>query len=101
MKRQYIFGTMLSIALAAGVAAQEPAVGARPSAQSGSDSPQTVTMTGCLQSASAAGSASSTGTGSTTAGTAGTATSGTASAGATRSGGYILTNAAMASAAGA
>jgi hypothetical protein len=63
MKRQIIFGTMLSAALAVGVAAQQPpsAPGQPPStpstssSQSQSDSAKTVTMTGCLQAASSSG----------------------------------------------
>ena len=55
MKRQLMFGTMLSAALAVGVGAQQP-----PAAGSGSTAPQTpserpapppqaMTVTGCLQ----------------------------------------------------
>lgn len=62
MKRQIIFGTMLSAALAVGVGAQQPpsappaqtpSTPARESQQS--DSAKTVTMTGCLQAASSSG----------------------------------------------
>src|SRR5688500_3924023 len=64
MKRQIIFGTMLSAALAVGVAAQQPPAApaqtpstpspsARESQQS--DSAKTVTMAGCLQAASSSG----------------------------------------------
>ena len=64
MKRQIIFGTMLSAALAVGVGAQEPpatpaqtpstpSTSSRESQQS--DSAKTVTMSGCLQAASSSG----------------------------------------------
>jgi hypothetical protein len=63
MKRQFIFGTMLSAALAMGVSAQQPDQDRARSGQSQSD--RTVTVTGCLQPASRPGSAGAT-TGDTT-----------------------------------
>src|SRR5215203_5497995 len=105
MKRQFIFGTMLSAALAVGVGAQQPTTGSGStgSGQSGSGSSstrsssgaqsqstgQTMTVTGCLQAAngSTSGSPSAGGAGSSTAGGAGS----TASSGSSRSGGFILT----------
>src|SRR6185436_13018936 len=98
MKRQMIFGTMLSAALAVGVAAQQPPAspGQPPStpstssSQSQSDSAKTVTMTGCLQAASGSGG--------------GAAAPGGAGAGAgasSASKSYILASASPAGAAGA
>src|SRR5215217_5429158 len=101
MKRQFIFGTMLSAALAVGVGAQQPTTGSGStgSGQSGSGSSssgaqsqstgQTMTVTGCLQAANgpSSGSPSAGGAGSSTAGGAGS----TASSGSSRSGGFILT----------
>jgi len=84
MKRQIIFGTLLSAVVATGVAAQQPPAsgdpGSRP-AQS-SDSAQSITVTGCL--AAAPGGASSP-----------SAAPGAASpsAGASASGGFVLNNA--------
>src|SRR6185503_18829113 len=61
MKRQIIFGTLFSAALAVGVTAQEPTPspgqpGQPPSSQS-ADAARTVTMAGCLQASSGAGGA--------------------------------------------
>ena len=58
MKRQVIFGTMLSAALAVGISAQQPTTGTGASGssqgeQTRSGSPRSgaeVTLTGCLQS---------------------------------------------------
>ena len=83
MKRQLMFGTVLSAALAVGVGAQQPPA-------SGSSSPQTppserpaqsqaqpMTVTGCLEAASAA---------------AGGAPAAAAEPGAKAAGGFVLTN---------
>ena len=58
MKRQIIFGTMLSAVIATGVAAQQPPASGDPGARPGqsSDSAQTITVTGCLAAASAGAS---------------------------------------------
>ena len=66
MKRQLIFGTMLSATLAVGVAAQQPpATGSTPPAgQPPSDRPsasQSLTLTGCLKEAPGGGGAAATG----------------------------------------
>jgi hypothetical protein len=83
MKRQLMFGTMLSAALAVGVAAQQPPAGGSPagSPQPPSDRPaaQSMTVTGCLQAASDA------------AGGAPAAAAEPAAAGA-KAGGFVLTN---------
>ena len=73
MKRQLIFGTMLSATLAVGVAAQQPpASGSTPPAgQPPSDRPsasQSLTLTGCLKEAPAGGGAAATAPGGATAG---------------------------------
>ena len=86
MKRQLMFGTMLSAALAVGVGAQQPPA-------SGSSSPQTppserpaqsqaqpMTVTGCLEAASAAG------------GGAPAAAAEPGAPGAKAAGGFVLTN---------
>ncbi len=85
MKRQLMFGTMLSAVLAVGVAAQQPpASGAGPtgaSPQTPSDKPaQSMTVTGCLQAASE-------GAGGAAAGAAAEASPGTQARG-----GFVLTN---------
>ena len=53
MKRQLIFGTMLSAVLATGVAAQQPPASGDPGARPGqsSDTAQTMTVSGCLAAA--------------------------------------------------
>ena len=86
MKRQLIFGTMLSATLAVGVAAQQPpASGSTPPAgQPPSDRPsasQSLTLTGCLKEAPGGGGAAATAPGG--------ATAGASQAG----GGFILTDA--------
>jgi hypothetical protein len=84
MKRQLIFGTMLSATLAVGVAAQQPpASGSTPPAgQPPSDRPsasQSMTLTGCLKEAPSGGAATA---------------PGGATAGASQArGGFILTDA--------
>ena len=80
MKRQIIFGTLLSAALATGVAAQQPPASGDPGSRPGqsSDSAQTITVSGCL--AAAPGGASST-------------TPGAASPSAGPSGGFVLNSA--------
>jgi hypothetical protein len=81
MKRQLMFGTMLSAALAVGVGAQQPPASTGASPQTPSSSAPPMTVTGCLQAASdAAGGA----------GAAGAAA--TAAPGAQARGGFILTN---------
>jgi hypothetical protein len=70
MKRNIIFGTLFSAALAVGVAAQGTGTGSQADQQK---SNQQVTVTGCLQNADVAGAAGTTGTG-----TSGSATSGSA-----------------------
>jgi hypothetical protein len=93
MKRQFIFGTMLSAALAVGVAAQQPPAGTTPPGSPTTDSDraaqsqtgQTMTLTGCLQAANA-GAAGSPGAAGAPAGAAG------ASAAGQGRGGFILTN---------
>ena len=87
MKRQLIFGTMLSATLAVGVAAQQPpATGSTPPAgQPPSDRPsasQSLTLTGCLKEAPGGG-------GGRDATAPGGATAGASQAG----GGFILTDA--------
>ena len=85
MKRQLIFGTMLSATLAVGVAAQQPpASGSTPPAgQPPSDRPsasQSLTLTGCLKEAPGGGAAAT--------------APGGATAGASQArGGFILTDA--------
>ena len=85
MKRQLIFGTMLSATLAVGVAAQQPpATGSTPPAgQPPSDRPsasQSMTLTGCLKEAPGGGG--------------GAAAPGGATAGASQArGGFILSDA--------
>ena len=86
MKRQLIFGTMLSAALAVGVAAQQapptgtasPAPGAQPPSDRAS---QSLTLTGCLQASGGAG-------GATAAPGAATASPGSQASG----GGFVLTD---------
>ena len=58
MKRQIIFGTMLSAVIATGVAAQQPPASGDPGSRPGqsSDSAQTITVTGCLAAAPAGAS---------------------------------------------
>ena len=73
MKRQLIFGTMLSATLAVGVAAQQPpASGSTPPAgQPPSDRPsasQSLTLTGCLKEAPGGGGGAATAPGGATAG---------------------------------
>ena len=84
MKRQLMFGTMLSAALAVGVGAQQPPAGGSPGAspQPPSDRPaaQSMTVTGCLQAASDA------------AGGAPAAAAEPAAPGAKAAGGFVLTN---------
>jgi hypothetical protein len=81
MKRQMMFGTMLSAALAVGVSAQQPPAGGSPGAspQPPSDRPaaQSMTVTGCLQAASDS---------------AGGAPAAAAEPGAKAAGGFVLTN---------
>jgi len=83
MKRQFIFGTILSAAFAVGAAAQQPPTSAQTPGQS-SEASKTVTMAGCLQSAGAS---------STTPGAPASATAGAA-------GGFILANASAKTAGG-
>jgi hypothetical protein len=87
MKRQILFGTLLSAALATGVAAQQPPASGDPASRPGqsSDSAQTITVSGCLAAASAGG-ASSTAPGASS--TAPGAASSSAAAG-----GFVLNNA--------
>src|SRR5918912_3129244 len=88
MRRQFIFGTMLTAALAVGAGAQEP--GQTRASGQGNRNGQTVTVAGCLQAANRPG----TGAGQTATG--GDTTSrqqGDRAAG----GQYILTNASMSS----
>ena len=84
MKRQLMFGTMLSAALAVGVGAQQPPASGSPGAspQPPSDRPaaQSMTVTGCLQAASDA------------AGGAPAAAAEPAAPGAKAAGGFVLTN---------
>ena len=85
MKRQLMFGTMLSAVLAVGVAAQQPPAGGSTGAspQPPSDRPaqsaQSMTVTGCLQAASDAGGAPA-------------AAAEPAAPGAKAAGGFVLTN---------
>jgi hypothetical protein len=91
MKRQLMFGTMLSAALAVGVGAQQPpasGAGSPASPQTPSERPapsaQSMTVTGCLQAGSdAAGGGAAAG---------GAATTGAPAAGGQARGGFILTN---------
>jgi hypothetical protein len=78
MKRQLIFGTILSAVMATGVAAQQPPASGDPAARTGqsSDSAQTITVTGCLA-AAPAGASTAPGAASPSAG----------------SGGFVLNNA--------
>jgi hypothetical protein len=83
MKRQLMFGTMLSAVLAVGVGAQQPPASGSPSPQTPpSERPaqsqaQSMTVTGCLEAASAA---------------AGGAPAAAAEPGAKPAGGFVLTN---------
>ena len=85
MKRQLMFGTMLSAALAVGVAAQQPPPAGAPTGASpqppGGDRPaaQSMTVTGCLEAASAAGGAPA-------------AAAEPGAPGAKAAGGFVLTN---------
>jgi len=49
MTRQFIFGTMFSVALVAGVGAQQPTAGQPDPARSSQNEQREVTVTGCLQ----------------------------------------------------
>jgi hypothetical protein len=92
MKRQLMFGTMLSAALAVGVAAQQPPPAGAPTGASpqppGGDRPaaQSMTVTGCLEAASAAGGAPA-------------AAAEPGAPGAKAAGGFVLTNVTAGSAA--
>lgn len=54
MTRQFIFGTMFSVALAAGVGAQQPTAGQQDPARASQNDQREVTVTGCLQPGDAA-----------------------------------------------
>ena len=86
MKRQIIFGTVLSAALAVGVAAQQPPAGSagerqQPAGQA-TDPARTVTISGCLQASTSTG-----------AGAAATPAPGAPATPSQASSGFILTNA--------
>lgn len=92
MKRNLLFGTVFSAALAVGVAAQGGSTGTTSGGQTGMQNQQNqVTVTGCLQNADMAGG---------TAGTSGSGTSGSTTSGsqtsASSSAQFMLTNAKMA-----
>jgi hypothetical protein len=94
MKRNLLFGTVLSAALAAGVAAQGGSTATGQSSSKTQDQQNQVTVTGCLQNAdmAGAGAAGTAGSTSGSAGTSGAAGQSTASGGAQ----FMLTNATMA-----
>lgn len=112
MKRQFLFGTMLTTVLAIGASAQTPQT--PPAGQGSTATPsdtrsqpgqnqsgQSLTLTGCLQPASQTPGGASTGAGAAGAGAgASTGAGSTASASGQRGGNYILTNVSPSSAAG-
>lgn len=89
MRREFIFGTVLATLLAAGVAAQTPDQDRSPASPAGA---RTVSVTGCLQSATAGGEQPNAGDATsrqfmlTNATMSGTGATGTAGTGATTSG---------------